>query len=545
MNVSKIFAKVLLMIMVVFSCLSVHAEVPSTAKYYENSTDYVQKIYNSSIVDKDGNNTGHIEAVIKKIRVNNEDKGYLYDIEPNKSSPNVNEDITSEELDDLGYMYIVKNGFPSKRIYDGTDKENYYVTQIAIWMYAYVVHGLKNGTTVAGTLIDANGNKLTNYNQNAETDALVEAAYRLYQGAKAAYDADVAPTTSVDLTLSAANNDLTLNGQYLVSPEVSVTVNGADTYKVTVVGGGYVADTNNNRKNTFNANEKFKLISNGPKDTKLKAIVTASITKDKIYKYVPSGSNRQSLLYAAVDSTPKTVQKEVSFTFQANRIPISKQDASTGQEIAGATLVLKDNNGNVVELTEDNINKTNPWVTTGTPYELVLNPGQYILEEMKAPSGYALQKEPVKFTVNADGTVAYPVMMTNEPLKGVDVSKYEATGEEELPGATLDIYDADGNLVDSWVTTTIPHHIVLEPGSYKLTESVAPEGYLKSDSVIEFTVLEDGSVATPVFIRNELIPVPITGSTRSLIVAIVSVALIITGSSMLFVALKSTKKETV
>lgn len=545
MKVSKIFAKVLLMIMVVFSCLSVRADVPSTAKYYENSTDYVQKIYNSSIVDKDGNNTGHIEAIIKKIRVNNEDKGYLYDIEPNKSSPNVNEDITSEELDDLGYMYIVKNGFPSKRIYDGTDKENYYVTQIAIWMYAYVVHGLKNGTTVAGTLIDANGNKLTNYNQNAETDALVEAAYRLYQGAKAAYDADVAPTTNVDLTLSAANNDLTLNGQYLVSPEVSVTVNGADTYKVTVVGGGYVADTNNNRKNTFNANEKFKLISNGPKDTKLKAIVTASIAKDKIYKYVPSGSNRQSLLYATVDSTPKSVQREVSFTFQANRIPISKQDATTGQEISGATLVLKDNNGNVVELTEDNINKTNPWVTTGTPYELVLNPGQYILEEMKAPSGYALQKEMVKFTVNADGTVANPVVMTNEPLKGVDVSKYEATGEEDLPGATLDIYDADGNLVDSWVTTTIPHHIVLEPGSYKLMESVAPEGYLKSDSVIEFTVLEDGSVATPVFIRNELIPVPITGSTRSLIVAIVSVALIITGSSMLVVALKNNRKETV
>ena len=164
---------------------------------------------------------------------------------------------------------------------------------------------------------------------------------------------------------------------------------------------------------------------------------------------------------------------------------------------------------------------------------------------MIQPKGYALQKQTVEFTVNADGTVAHPVVMTNEPLKGVDVSKYEATGEEDLPGATLEIHDTEGNLMDSWVSTTIPHHVVLEPGAYTLTESIAPEGYLKSESVIEFTVLEDGSVATPVFMRNELIPVPITGSNRSLIVAIASFALIITGTVMLLLSLKNKKKEEV
>ena len=97
--------------------------------------------------------------------------------------------------------------------------------------------------------------------------------------------------------------------------------------------------------------------------------------------------------------------------------------------------------------------------------------------------------------------------------------------------------------MDSWESTTVPHHIVLEPGSYTLTESIAPEGYLRNESVIEFTVLEDGSVATKVFMRNELIPVPITGSTRSLIVAIVSIVLIITGSVMLLVSLKNKRKE--
>ena len=543
MKLSKIFARLLLMIMLMFTCLQVSAAAPTSGTYYNNSTDYVQKIYNSNIVDKDGNNIGHIEALIKKLRVSNEDKGYLYDIEPNKDNPTTGETLNRVELDDKGYMYLIQNGFPTKRPYDGTDKENYYVTQIAVWMYSYVVYGYKNGTVVANTLIDSNGNRLNNYNQNAETDAIVEAAYRLYQGAKAAYDANVEAPSSVDITLSAANNDLTQNGQYLISPEVTVNVTGADTYKVTVVGGGVVVDMNNNQKNTFNVGEKFKVMSNGLKDTKLKAIVTASISKDKLYKYVPSGTNHQSLLYAVIDSTPETVQREINFTFQANRIPISVQDSTTGTELSGAKLILKDHNGNVVELTEDNVNKTNPWTSTGTPNELVLNPGDYILEETVAPKGYALQKTPVEFTVNADGTTAHPVLLTNEPLKGVDISKYEATGEEELPGATLEVRDADGKLVESFETTTIPHHIVLEPGAYTLTETVAPEGYLKSDSVIEFTVLEDGSVATPVFIRNELIPVPITGSNRSLIIAGVGLVLIVTGTVMLLTSLKNRKKE--
>ena len=100
-----------------------------------------------------------------------------------------------------------------------------------------------------------------------------------------------------------------------------------------------------------------------------------------------------------------------------------------------------------------------------------------------------------------------------------------------------------GNLVESFESTTIPHHVVLEPGSYKLTETVAPEGYLKSESVIEFTVLEDGSVATPVFIRNELIPVPITGQTKSMIIAGISILFIVTGSVMLLSSLKTRKNE--
>lgn len=541
MNVRKVFVSFLLVIMILFSYLNVHAEVPTAGKYYENDTDYVQKIFNNNITDRTGNNIGHIETFITKLKVNNEDKGYLYNIEPNKDRPITNSDLTKEEINDLGYMYLIKNGFPSKRPYDGTDKENYYVTQIAIWMYTYVVHGLKDGTVIANTLIDSNGNLLDNYNKNLETEALVEASYNLYKGAKKAHDDNIAPSTNVDLTLVAPNNDLVQNGQYLLSPEITVNITGGTTYKVTVVGGGYVVDVNNNKKNTFNANEKFKVVSNGLKDTNLKATVTSTISDDRIYKYVPNG-NKGALLYAEIDGTEKSVQKDISFIFKANRVAFSLKDSETKNELSGATLVLKDPNGNNIVLTEDNNDKTNPWVTTDTPYELVLNPGEYVLEETKAPTNYALNKNTIRFKVSADGTVDQMPVMENTKLVGINIGKYEATGEENLAGATLEIHDKDGNLIDSWVSETIPHYVILNPGQYKLTEKEAPEGYLKSDSVIEFTVLEDGSTKTPVFIRNELIPVPITGSNRSLIIGAISLSLIVVGTVMLLKNIKI-KKE--
>ena len=542
MKVNKLLTKLLLVIMIVFSCLKVSATIPSSGNYYSNSTDYIQKIYNEAIVDKNGDSIGHIDVYVKKLRVNNEDKGYLYDIEPNKDSPSNNEALTSEELDDAGYMYLVKNGFPSKRPYDGSDKENYYVTQIAIWMYTYVINGYKDGTKIAGTLIDSSGNQLDNYTKTSETEVIVEAAYKLYKGAKKAHDDNVSVPTNVEINLSAANNDLTQNGQYLISPEVTCNITGADTYKVSVVGGGISVDTNNNPKSTFNANEKFKVLSNGLKDTNLKAIVTASISNDKIYKYVPS-NNHQSLLYAYVDTNPVTEEKDISFIFQANRIPFSVRDSETNDELSGATLVVKDNNGKIIELTEDNYNKTNPWVSTNEPYTLVLNPGEYYLEETSAPNGYALQKQTISFKVNANGTVSDSIVITNTKLKGVDISKYEAEGEVELPGATLEIHDKEGNLIDSWVSTNEAHHLVLEPGSYVLTEAKPPEGYVRSESVIEFTVLDDGSTKTPVFIRNELIPVPITGSTRSIVVAIIGILLVIAGTSMLITSYKNNRKR--
>ena len=49
---------------------------------------------------------------------------------------------------------------------------------------------------------------------------------------------------------------------------------------------------------------------------------------------------------------------------------------------------------------------------------------------------------------------------TNTNLRtGVDISKQDITNGKELPGAKLEIRDADGNLVEGWTSTKTSHTV--------------------------------------------------------------------------------------
>ena len=75
--------------------------------------------------------------------------------------------------------------------------------------------------------------------------------------------------------------------------------------------------------------------------------------------------------------------------------------------------------------------------------------------------------------------------------KIVDMSKVDVAGKE-VPGAKIQVFDEDGNIVDEWISTDEPHKIKgLEEGKkYILHEEVGPEGYVVATDV-EFTVTED------------------------------------------------------
>jgi uncharacterized surface anchored protein len=74
----------------------------------------------------------------------------------------------------------------------------------------------------------------------------------------------------------------------------------------------------------------------------------------------------------------------------------------------------------------------------------------------------------------------------------VKFSKQDVNGKE-LPGATIQLVDKDGKVVEEWISDGSVHDFTVEPGSYQIVETAAPEGY-KIATTISFTVAEDGTV---------------------------------------------------
>lgn len=108
----------------------------------------------------------------------------------------------------------------------------------------------------------------------------------------------------------------------------------------------------------------------------------------------------------------------------------------------------------------------------------------YEIEEL--PCGANEGKEllgPIEVRVYRDGVTVDLGTLTNDDLPRTVVSKKSVTGEDELPGATLRVYDADGELVEEWVSGEEPHELTLLTGSCTLHEEAAPEGYLVASDV--------------------------------------------------------------
>lgn len=114
------------------------------------------------------------------------------------------------------------------------------------------------------------------------------------------------------------------------------------------------------------------------------------------------------------------------------------------------------------------------------------NSGRYIIRELRAPTGYFLNDEPMEFTFTYTGAKVQ-VLESERKNEGTSVfiSKRQLTGDDELPGATLTIQDENGAVVRQWVSGDKPVEIRgLEPNKvYTLVETIAPNGFAKAESI--------------------------------------------------------------
>ena len=223
------------------------------------------------------------------------------------------------------------------------------------------------------------------------------------------------------------------------------------------------------------------------KETAVPAGVVLDSTEREVeFKQEDTDAQHKTYKVVFADDAEITDWKDKSKVQTANdaivnkvtKIEISKKTVTGDDELEGATLTVKDSNGDVV-LDKDGNELT--WVSGDHPHKiegLHINEA-YTLEETVAADGY-VKATSIEFKVNEDGSVT-PVTMID---KMVTVSKVDMGGKE-VKGAEMSVTDTDGNVIDSWTSDGTEHKVNgLEEGKkYILNENTAPAGYVKATSI--------------------------------------------------------------
>lgn len=169
--------------------------------------------------------------------------------------------------------------------------------------------------------------------------------------------------------------------------------------------------------------------------------------------------------------------------YPLNSLVIKKADANTGEMLDGATF-------EVFRITGETSGQNGKLICTATTDHsgviviTGLEAGAYAVRETKAPNNYIIAETDMQ-TVNmkADGTSVVEVVFRNYPYGSLLITKVDALTNKPLSNATFQVTTGDGTVVgnsNGMYTTNSDGKILipnLKPGSYVVTERIAPEGY--------------------------------------------------------------------
>ncbi len=193
--------------------------------------------------------------------------------------------------------------------------------------------------------------------------------------------------------------------------------------------------------------------------------------------FILDGSSK-TIEFTQKDQKTKEYVSSFDFVNHPSKVVISKTDVTGEKELEGAHLRVLDKDNQVID----------EWISGNKPHIIEgITPGKYQLEETIAPKGYA-KATTISFEVNNKDAVQKVHMID----KLVTFSKTDATGEKEVAGATIEVYNEENKVIDSWVSDTKEHKIQgLEVGKkYVLKEMISPRGYVQA-SEIRFKVSDD------------------------------------------------------
>lgn len=396
-----------------------------------------------------------------------------------------NQTITRIEapLDD-GYAYIIKNGYPTKSL-TGNNRNDEYLTQIAVWFY----QDRKNGVT------DATNGVLTAKQKTAiKNSSYYTTINKLIEGALNAKGST--PLSNPTFSVSSGVFETTSDNNYLISNVMRVTSNAESfsSYYPVATGTGIrasaieILDENNNVISNGASIDKstgFKIripLSEITSLTTINVEIVNNYREYVAYSYAPPAemTNTMQKSYAALLATnPKQKTITTSLDIPLGSITINKVDGSTNQNLEGA-------NFSIIRLaTKETIDN----FTTGSTAHKTINllPGEYQVIENSTKVGYYITNKTTNVVItssNLDQTKT----IVNDQL-GLSIRKIDSVTKKPVSGAVLKIVNSTNQTVKT-ITTTNDYVKIndLAEGKYKVVEVTAPDGYIVSTEEKEFTL---------------------------------------------------------
>lgn len=291
-NMKKIFGTILTLLIVAVVSITSMATIYAAPKNIS--------------VDREGVMVSYIGENYKWAKFRTSDGKVAYCMDLGKTWPERKTDLSLVGEGDAGLTYILSNGYPYKSIV-GNDDQDRFITQAAVWWYL-------SDTGQTGKLSD-------DFTTNAaDPYGLRSYIQKLVSDAKNA-KASSAPT--LDVKVNNSDMSLSSDGNYFISEEITPTLTGTSSYKVSVSGaptGTTITNTSGQSQTTFKSGEKFqvRIPSNAlGQTTTIKVTVSATGATSKAYVYQPSDSSMQRLTVLYTDNTD--LSKTINLTAKVDK----------------------------------------------------------------------------------------------------------------------------------------------------------------------------------------------------------------------------------
>jgi uncharacterized surface anchored protein len=189
--------------------------------------------------------------------------------------------------------------------------------------------------------------------------------------------------------------------------------------------------------------------------------------------------NNQQHCYIKPDGT--SIEELTFSNYRYGGLVVTLNDKDTGQPIAGATFRVTDVNGAAVGTAAGGVYTT---ASSGRFYLENLPAGDYVITQLTAAQGYAMDSNPSVRTVRLQHTAAdqtvFMASFTNSPLGTLLVRLRDSVSKAPLSGAVFNVRLSGGADLGNFTTGaggsfSLPR---IQRGTYIITQVSAPNGYL-------------------------------------------------------------------